>query len=58
MVSGICCRVEGEVKAVEERILEAAGGSLLELVWFAEAESGRPVAMNPEHVVLLRAVVS
>ena len=46
------------MKAVEERILDAARGSLLELVWFAETESGRPVALNPEHVVLLRAVAS
>ena len=58
MVSGTCCRVDGEPKAVEERILDAARGSLLELVWFAETESGRPVALNPEHVVLLRAVAS
>jgi hypothetical protein len=58
MVSGVCARVDGEAKAVEERILDAARGSLLELVWFAEVESGQPIALNPEHVVLLRGVPS
>jgi len=58
LVSGDRCRVDAEVKAVEERILDAARGSLLELVWFTETESGGPIALNPEHVVWLRAVAS
>jgi uncharacterized protein YlzI (FlbEa/FlbD family) len=55
VVSGGCCRVDGDVESVEERVLDAARGSLLELVWFTETESGRRIALNPEHVVWLRA---
>jgi hypothetical protein len=54
LVSGICCRVEGSVEDVEKQILDAARGSLLEFVWLTETESGRRIALNPEHVVLLR----
>jgi hypothetical protein len=55
LVSGTCFRVEGKAEDVEKQILDAARGSLLELVWLTEAESGRRVALNPEHVVSLRA---
>ena len=58
LVSGNRCRVDGEAERVEERILDAARGSLLELVWFTETESGQRIALNPEHVVLLRAVAT
>ena len=55
LVSGTCCRVEGKAEDVEKQILDAARGSLLELVWLTETESGQRIALNPEHVVLLRA---
>jgi hypothetical protein len=54
LVDGTRCRVEGKAEDVERQILDAARGSLLELVWFTEAESGQRIALNPEHVVLLR----
>jgi hypothetical protein len=55
LVSGTSCRVEGKAEDVEKQILDAARGSLLELVWLTEAESGQRIALNPAHVVLLRA---
>jgi hypothetical protein len=51
-------RVEGEAKAVEELILGAARGSLMELAWLVEAETRQPIGVNPECVVMLRAVDS
>ena len=47
--------MEGKAEDVEKQILDAARGSLLELVWLTETESGQRIALNPEHVVLLRA---
>ncbi len=58
LVGGIRCCVDGRAEDVESQILDAARGSLLELVWFTEKESGQRVALNPEHVVLVRAVAS
>jgi hypothetical protein len=55
LVSGTRCRVEGTPDDVEKHILEAARGSLLELAWLTETESGQRIGVNPEHVVLLRA---
>jgi hypothetical protein len=55
LVNGTRCRVEGKAEDVELQILNAARGSLLELVWLTETESGQRIALNPEHVVLLRA---
>ena len=51
-------RVEGAVQQVERLILDAARGSIMQLAWFVEAESGEDLAINPEHVVMLRAVGS
>ena len=51
-------RVEGAVQQVERSILDAARGSIMQLAWFVETESGKDLAVNPEHVVMLRAVGS
>ena len=37
-------------------IVAAARGSIMELAWVVEAESGQRVGVNPEHVVTLRSV--
>ena len=47
--------VEGDVKDVERVIVDAARGSIMQLAWFVEAESGDELAVNPEYVVMLRA---
>ena len=55
LVTGAHHCVEGDVKAVERKILDAARGSILQLAWFIDADSRDDLAINPEHVVLLRA---
>jgi hypothetical protein len=49
-------RVEGDAKDVERAILDAARGSIMELAWLVESESGERIGVNPECVVMLRAV--
>jgi len=54
LLTGACYRVEGSAQDVERQILDAARGSLLEFVWLTETETRQRIALNPEHVVLLR----
>lgn len=56
MAGGERLRVQGDPAQVESVILAAARGSLMELAWLQEAETGKRVGINPEHVVLLRGV--
>jgi hypothetical protein len=56
MSTGDRYRVETAVKEVEQTILDAARGSIMELAWLVEIDSGSDIAVNPEHVVTLRAV--
>jgi hypothetical protein len=46
--------VRGAAKDIERLILDAARGSLMQLAWLTEAETGNEFAVNPESVVLLR----
>jgi hypothetical protein len=55
MVGGDRLRAQGDAKHVESQILSAARGSLMELAWITEAETGHQVGINPDHVVSLRA---
>jgi hypothetical protein len=55
VIGGDRFRVEGSPKEVEERIVAAARGSIMELVWFTEIATGGSLALNPEHVVAVRA---
>lgn len=48
-------RVEGQVKRVERVILDAARGSIMQLAWLVDAETGEDFAVNPACVVVLRA---
>jgi hypothetical protein len=48
-------RVEGEPKRVEQLILDAARGSIMQFAWFVDAETGEELAVNPDSVVMLRA---
>ncbi len=56
MLGGDRFRVEGDARDVERAILDAARGSIMELAWMVEAESGRRVGINPECVVVLRPI--
>jgi hypothetical protein len=50
-------RVDGRTEDVERLILNAARGSIMELAWLIETETGERIGINPEQVVMLRAVV-
>jgi hypothetical protein len=49
-------RIEGEAKAIERLILDAARGSIMQFAWLTEAQTGELLAVNPECVVMLRAL--
>ena len=51
-------RVEGSLKDVERNIVDAARGSIMQLAWLVEAETGEDLAVNSDHVVTLRAASS
>lgn len=56
LVGGERLRVEGDPHDIERAILSAARGSIMEFAWMTEADSGERVGVNPEHVLLLRAL--
>ena len=56
VIGGERYRVEGDAKDVERMILDAARGSIMELTWLVEAETGERVGINPDCVVMLRAI--
>jgi hypothetical protein len=58
VVSGDRFEVEGDPRAVEETIIGAARGSIMALAWFTESVGAEPLAVNPEHVVALRAATT
>ena len=53
---GGCVRVEGDPHTVERAVVSAARGSIMELVWLTDADTGHQLALNPEHVAMLRLV--
>lgn len=57
LLGGDRYRVEGSATDVERAILDAARGSIMELAWFAEADTGERIGVNPECVVMLRSSV-
>ena len=56
LVGGERLRVQGDPHDIERAILSAARGSIMELAWMTEADSGERVGVNPDHVILLRAL--
>jgi hypothetical protein len=56
VVTGDRYRVDGDAKDVEQIILDAARGSIMEFAWLVDAETGEDLAVSPERVVILRAV--
>ena len=56
VLTGERCRVEGEPKDVERVIIDAARGSIMQLAWLTDARTGEPLAINPECLVMLRAL--
>ena len=58
LVTGDRHAIGGEPLDVEKAIVAAARGSIMQLAWLEEAESGRALGVNPAHVVSLRALES
>jgi hypothetical protein len=56
VLGGVCYRVEGDARDVERAILDAARGSIMELAWLTDAETGELVGVNPACMVSLRAI--
>ncbi|MFZ1996150.1 MAG: hypothetical protein WAU75_18710 [Solirubrobacteraceae bacterium] len=56
LTGGERLRVEGDPKVVEAAILSAARGSIMELAWMTEDQSGQRIGVNPDHVIMLRIV--
>jgi hypothetical protein len=56
MLGGDRLRVEGDADQVEALILAAARGSIMELAWMTEVETRERIGLNPEHILMLRAV--
>jgi hypothetical protein len=52
VVGGERFRVQGAPDEIESKIVEAARGSILELVSLAEV-SGELIALNPQHIVAI-----
>jgi hypothetical protein len=53
MVTGERYEVQGSPQDVEAAVVAASRGSILQLAWMTEADSGRSIAINPLHVVAL-----
>jgi hypothetical protein len=58
VATGQSYRVEGGAKEVERVILDAARGSIMQFAWLVESETGQALAINPDHIVTVRAVGS
>ncbi len=56
LTGGERLRVEGDAKRAETAIVSAARGSILELAWLTEARTRRRVGLNPDHVLMIRAL--
>jgi hypothetical protein len=54
LVGGDRLLVEGDAKQIENAILSAARGSIMELAWMTEADTGQRIGINPDQVLMLR----
>jgi hypothetical protein len=54
LTGGERLRVEGDPHAVETVVIAAARGSIMQLAWLIEADTGLRVGVNPDHVLTLR----
>jgi F420-0:gamma-glutamyl ligase len=54
LTGGERLRIDGDVTVVESAIVSAARGSIMELAWMVEAQTGDRVGINPDHVVTVR----
>lgn len=58
LVGGARYQVDGAVDEVERVILDAARGSIMELAWLIDAQTGERIGVNPPQVVSLLSISS
>ena len=58
MTTGERYEVDGAPESIEAAIVGASRGSIMQLAWLTEAETGRSIAINPLHVVALTSAPS
>jgi hypothetical protein len=58
VVTGERYEIDESPEKVEEAIVGASRGSIMQLAWLSEAGTGRTIAINPLHVVALEAAAS
>jgi len=56
LVGGDSLQVQGDTTQIEGQILSAARGSILEFAWMTEARTGERIGINPDQVLMLRAL--
>jgi hypothetical protein len=56
LLGGDRLQVQGETTEIEGQILAAARGSILEFAWMTEARTGERIGINPDQVLMLRAL--
>jgi hypothetical protein len=56
LIGGERLQVQGEATEIEGQILAAARGSILEFAWMTEASTGERIGINPDQVLMLRAL--
>ena len=56
LLGGVRHRVDGDVKQIEQLILDAARGSIMQFAWLTDTETSERVGVNPEYVMTLRAL--
>jgi hypothetical protein len=56
LIGGERLQVRGEATEIEGQILSAARGSILEFAWMTEASTGERIGINPDQVLMLRAL--
>ena len=54
LTSGARYLVHGGPRQIEQLILDASRGSLMQFAWLTDAETGADLAINPDSVVMLR----
>ncbi len=58
LAGGETYRVQGDARQIEALIIDAARGSMMDFAWMVDAETGEDVALNPEHIAMIRAPAS
>jgi hypothetical protein len=58
VITGDRYRITRDPRDVERIIIDAARGSIMQMAWLIDAETGAEIAVNPDHVVTLKAADS